>query len=177
MSEIDAKGIGLAAKDLVLGVGTVAAGATLGPAGAEGVHRAGGALDRILKMAGVADPRMDPAPAASVAPPSEQTAGSGSRVPGRSAPAGPVLGDAKVASEHLRGVGWPEGTVQQILQGPERGADSGPTSESAQARAPQSPFLFERAGYAPDLRDYDADALMLRGVGITTERLKPHEEG
>lgn len=31
MAELDAKGIGLAAKDIVLGVGTVAAGATLGP--------------------------------------------------------------------------------------------------------------------------------------------------
>lgn len=84
-----------------------------------------------------------------------------------------VLGDAKIAVDHLRGVGWPEAAVQQILAGPEHSSESAAPAAGMRTAVAQSPFLFERAGYAPDLRGYDADALMLRGVGITTERLKP----
>lgn len=59
MSDFDAKGIGLAAKDILLGIGAVAAGSVGGPAAAEGVSKAGGGLDRILSMAGVLETRGD----------------------------------------------------------------------------------------------------------------------
>ena len=204
MAEVDAKGIGLAAKDIVLGVGTVAAGATLGPAGAEGVNRAGGALDRILKMTGVIEQRAEnfdradfaartPQKGGMDAPSQTAQAESGGQKDAEkkdsaplSAPATPLQrGDGLLAQDHLTGLGWPSEAVRLMLQGPDRAAAASAqapvaVAEEAPARPLQppihSPFQSERAGYAPDLRAYDADALMLRGVGISTERLEPNKE-
>ena len=176
MGDGDAKGIGLAAKDIVLGLGTVAAGATMGPAGAEGVNRAGGALDKILRMAGVAEDSTG-----SAAQKKDSAAGVAEGAQGRVAAssAGPKLGaDAQTAVEYLQRLGWPREAALRMVQGPERSPERERSPESvgnpraAHARS----MVVERAGYAPDVRLYDADALMLRGVGITTERLEPHEE-
>lgn len=59
MADLDFKQIGLAAKDIIFGVGSAAAGASGGPAAAEGVAKAGTGLDRILGMAGVMETRAD----------------------------------------------------------------------------------------------------------------------
>lgn len=151
MSDIDFKTIGLAAKDILLGIGTVAAGATGGPAAAEGVGKAGAGLDRILSTAGVTETRADkfdradfaarpqaqaqqqispqspppqlpapPPPAAAQAPePARMIA---EEVPASSLPpqGGPLIGDARIAAEHLRSLGWSRHKVQQILGGPEQ---------------------------------------------------------
>lgn len=111
--DLDLKTIGLAAKDIIIGVGTAAAGASGGPAAAEGVGKAGSGLDRILGMAGVLDSRADkfdradfaarppvasappPAPPAPVPRPAEEPA-----QPARSDD-GPHTGDEKRAVEHL----------------------------------------------------------------------------
>lgn len=149
MSDIDFKGIGLAAKDILLGIGAVAAGATGGPAAAEGVGKAGSGLDRILNMAGVTETRADkfdradfaarpqaqaqlpsPQPQLPAAPPAPQPTAPPAPEPTRmiveEAPAAsgprqgaPLKGDALIAAEHLRGLGWSRRKVQQILDGPE----------------------------------------------------------
>lgn len=150
MSDFDAKGIGLAAKDILLGIGAVAAGSVGGPAAAEGVSKAGGGLDRILSMAGVLETRGDkfdradfaarpqpvqppqalPAPQA-VAPTPQAAAPAppvAVEVPLKPAAnesasppaAGPLTGDAKIAAEYLHSLGWQRRKVQQILSGPEQ---------------------------------------------------------
>ena len=52
---IDWKKLGLGVKDLLVGVVTVAGGATGGAAGAQGGQQAGKGLDKILNMAGVSE--------------------------------------------------------------------------------------------------------------------------
>lgn len=152
MSDIDFKGIGLAAKDILLGIGAVAAGATGGPAAAEGVGKAGAGLDRILNMAGVNETRADkfdradfaarpqpqapqalppqpqpsqlPAPtptqAATQAPEPARTIAEETLAPSRPRQGGPLIGDARIAAEHLHSLGWTRRKVQQILDGPEQ---------------------------------------------------------
>ncbi len=58
--DIDWKKLGLGAKDVLVGVVTVAGGATGGAAGAQGGQQAGKGLDKILGMAGVTED--EPAP-------------------------------------------------------------------------------------------------------------------
>ena len=58
--DIDWKKLGLGAKDVLVGVVTVAGGATGGAAGAQGGQQAGKGLDKILEMAGVTED--EPAP-------------------------------------------------------------------------------------------------------------------
>jgi hypothetical protein len=57
---IDWKKLGLGVKDLLVGVVTVAGGATGGAAGAQGGQQAGKGLDKILNMAGVSEKRRPP---------------------------------------------------------------------------------------------------------------------
>jgi hypothetical protein len=52
-NDVDAKGIGLSAKDILMGIVTVAAGATAGQPGAQGAQQIDKGLDGILGMAGV----------------------------------------------------------------------------------------------------------------------------
>jgi len=57
-NDVDAKGIGLGAKDILMGIVTIAAGASGGPAGAQGGQQLSKGLDGILGMAGVtAEPK------------------------------------------------------------------------------------------------------------------------
>ena len=146
--DIDFKKIGLAAKDIVFGIGSVAAGATGGPAAAEGVSKAGSGLDSILGMAGVTESRADkfdradfaarpqqqlllPAqattsPAAEAKkteplPSSPDSPRIASRDAERSRPSEvePLTGDVGTAADHLRSLGWSADKIGQILRGPE----------------------------------------------------------
>jgi hypothetical protein len=147
--DFDIKSIGLAAKDIILGVGTAAAGTTGGPAAAEGVGKVGTGLDRLLGMAGVTESRGDkfdradfaarpkaPAEAAGPVPvpqtekraqeqpPVMQPAAVaeiavGEPDPSSEKPQGPYTGDTKITVDHLRSLGWSHDKVQQILSGPE----------------------------------------------------------
>ena len=56
----DWKNIGLTGKDLLMGVVTVAAGATGGQAGAQGAQQIDRGLDRVLDMAGVQQQKPPP---------------------------------------------------------------------------------------------------------------------
>lgn len=126
MDTLDPKEIGLAIKDIVLGVGTVAAGVVGGPAAAGGVQQAGTGLDRVFGMAGLGtaraqqfdradfSARRNSAPHIPRAPtevPSSEPVGGRSQPPGK---------DAQIALAHLRSLGWPDAAAQQILDGPER---------------------------------------------------------
>lgn len=138
--ELDFKQIGLAAKDIILGVGAAAAGASGGPAAAEGVGKAGNGLDRILGMAGVMESRGDKfdradfaarpqaqqqqqappvTPQTPPALPPARTIAEGEPAPSQPRDAGPLTGDVKITAEHLRSLGWPRDKIQQILSGPE----------------------------------------------------------
>ncbi|MFO0580606.1 MAG: hypothetical protein U1A78_42080, partial [Polyangia bacterium] len=129
MGGIDFKEIGLAAKDIVFGIGSAAAGASGGPAAAEGVSKAGGGLDRILGMAGVMETRADKFDRADFAARPQPTLPAATATPSapsapppaapRTEPAGPLDGDAQIAAEHLSRCGWPRGKVLDILRGPE----------------------------------------------------------
>ena len=52
-NDVDAKGIGLTAKEILMGIVTVAAGATAGQPGAQGAQQIDKGLDEVLGMAGV----------------------------------------------------------------------------------------------------------------------------
>lgn len=145
---IDIKSIGLAAKDIILGAGAAAAGASGGPAAAEGVGKVGTGLDRILGMAGVTESRGDkfdradfaarppakkgtapaepkqvaamlPPPAVSPPTPAPTHVAAREPAPDANASEGPYTGDTKLAVDHLRGLGWSHDKIQKILSGPE----------------------------------------------------------
>ncbi|MFO0578942.1 MAG: hypothetical protein U1A78_33480 [Polyangia bacterium] len=129
MGGIDFKEIGLAAKDIVFGIGSAAAGASGGPAAAEGVSKAGGGLDRILGMAGVMETRADKFDRADFAARQQPTLPAATAMPSApgapppaappAEPAGPMDGDAQIAADHLSRCGWPRSKVLEILRGPE----------------------------------------------------------
>ena len=66
---IDWKKLGLGVKDLLVGVVTVAGGATGGAAGAQGGQQAGKGLDKILGTAGVSDEEAPPKKLETASPP------------------------------------------------------------------------------------------------------------
>lgn len=59
----DYKSIGLGVKDVIFGIATAAAGSTGGPAGAEGVAKAGAGLDKLIAMAPLDDNKKKKTPA------------------------------------------------------------------------------------------------------------------
>ncbi len=156
---MDFKEIGFAAKDILLGVSTAAAGASGGPAAAEGVNKAGSGIDRLLAMALPDDkkpsraekfdradfanrqpvanlPAPSPAPPAPPPQPQAQPAAAPPPAPVPVAPAqkpnadtGPLTGDAKLAWDHLRELGWSNAKIHQILAGPEQSSLAAITSK------------------------------------------------
>lgn len=137
MSEgIDFKSIGLAAKDIVLGIAGAAAGATGGAAGAEAVNKIDKGLDKVMTMAAPEEKstrgdRMDradkpapkpavalegAAPLASAAPPASAAEVAASQ--GRNA-SWPPTGEAKVTADHLTTLGWSRERIKAILGGPD----------------------------------------------------------
>lgn len=128
---IDFKGIGLAAKDVVLGIAGAAAGASGGPAGAEAVNKIGTGLDKALAMGGIGGEEKKPAPRGESfdrdgkPPPQKLVAQRDRSAPHASpqAPAdeeGPLVGDTRTTVDQLRALGWNRKQIQQILGGPEQ---------------------------------------------------------
>lgn len=125
MGDIDYKQIGLAAKDIVIGIGAAAAGASGGPAAAEGVMKAGSGIDKIVELAAPSDKkqtrgekfdRVDYKVKKTTAPQGTQNAAIN---PTAQAPADePVDVDGKTTAEYLAARGWPPEKVAQILRGP-----------------------------------------------------------
>ncbi len=134
--DIDFKKIGLAAKDIVFGIGAAAAGAEGGPAAAEGVKKVGSVVDNLI---GVTPPPPEPKPsradkfdridygarpkkaaqvAATVAAPaSEQDSAS------------PVDVDAQTTVSYLIARGWSAEKVQEFLRGPQAAAEEDTAEE------------------------------------------------
>ncbi len=164
---MDFKEIGFAAKDIIIGMGAATAGATGGPAAAEGVNKAGTGIDRILAMAlpeekkpsraekfdradfGNRQPVANlPPPSPVSAPPQQQQQQPQQQQPQAppavasppdsvsvapvqkpNADTGPLTGDAKLAWDHLRELGWSNGKIHQILAGPEQSSLAAITSK------------------------------------------------
>lgn len=113
---IDGKGIGLAVKDIVIGIAAAAVGsAGGGQAGASGVLKAGDGIDKIINLAGGGDSRaqrFDRADfAAKPQPPMPTPAPT---------PAQPAFTDREQAVGHLASVGWTEDQANKILAGPQK---------------------------------------------------------
>lgn len=142
---MDAKSIGYAAKDILIGIGTAVAGAKGGPEAAKGVSKAGDGIDRILENVMPGDKKQtreerfdrgDFASRAKTAPtqelpqqgttapqetaPREAPRAEQADKPPPAAPPGERLGDAKIAMGYLKSLGWSEEKAEQILGGPER---------------------------------------------------------
>lgn len=127
MGEIDFKQIGMAAKDIVVGIGAAAAGASGGPAAAEGVMKAGSGIDKLVEVAVPADKekkqtradkfdRSDFNNGKAAAPASSAPRGENTKA--AQAAAEPVDVDAKATADYLAARGWPPEKVQQIIRGP-----------------------------------------------------------
>lgn len=129
---VDAKGIGLAAKDIVLGIAGIAAGAGIGPAGAEAVSKLGSGVDKALAMGGIVEDdkakngnRAEKFDRDGKPPPQNvaQTTTPPPPPPPQATPPaqeGPLVGDNRTTVDHLRELGWTRNQIQQILEGPER---------------------------------------------------------
>ncbi len=115
---IDAKGIGLAAKDIVIGIAAAAVGAAGGgQAGASGVLKAGDGIDKIIAMTTGGDSRaqrFDRADYAAKPQPQPQAKAAPAQ------PAQPAPTDREQAVAHLGSVGWSQEQADKILAGPQK---------------------------------------------------------
>lgn len=116
---IDAKGIGLAAKDIVIGIAAAAVGAAGGgQAGASGVLKAGDGIDKIIAMTTGGDSRAQRFDRA------DYTAKPQPQQPLAPAPPNPSIQqiptDREQAVFHLASVGWNQEQTNKILAGPQK---------------------------------------------------------
>ena len=121
---IDGKGIGLAVKDIVIGVAAAAVGAAGGgQAGASGVLKAGDGIDKIINLATGGDSRAQRFDRADYAAKPQQQA-TATAPPTASAPpapaAPPAPTDRDQALVHLGTVGWTPEQADKILAGPQK---------------------------------------------------------
>lgn len=124
----DAKEIGKAVNQLLGGVGSLVAGAFLGPSGASGVLSAANAVDKLIDAA---VPGEKEKPAASAAEAASANKGPAQpvtedRVVLRKEPAPPSaaptpVAGAALAEEALRAAGWEPGEVLAAFRGPNGG--------------------------------------------------------
>lgn len=124
---IDWKKLGLGVKDLLVGVVTVAGGATGGAAGAQGGQQAGKGLDKILDMAGVSGeetaPRKNETPSPPPAPASVadrfDKADNRKALPPPSPPEPPSSAEQeRIAVRHvLSASGWTPEEIEILLLG------------------------------------------------------------
>ena len=127
MGNIDFKQIGLAAKEVVVGIGAAAAGAYGGAPAAEGVMKAGHGIDKIVDVAMPADKTQSRAEKfdradfdnqkSSTVPVTPQIAAGTVTAQPQGSP--PLDVDAKATADYLAARGWPPEKVQQILRGPD----------------------------------------------------------
>jgi len=129
---IDAKGIGLAVKDIVIGVAAAAVGAAGGgQAGASGVLKAGDGIDKIIGLATASESRGQKfdragfesrpraAPLAQPTPTETSTAApTAASPPAPTAASLPAPTDRDHALAHLGNVGWSPEQIEKILAGP-----------------------------------------------------------
>jgi hypothetical protein len=128
MGDIDFKQIGLAAKDIVIGISAAAAGASGGAPAAEGVMKAGSGIDKIVDLAVPADKKQSRAEKfdradfdkrkPSTAPATPQSPAGTGTAQAQAQASPPVDVDAKTTADYLAARGWPPEKVQQILRGP-----------------------------------------------------------
>ncbi len=124
---IDWKKLGLGVKDLLVGVVTVAGGATGGAAGAQGGQQAGKGLDKILTMAGVSEeetaPRKNgtpsPPPAPALVAERFDKADNRKALPPPSPPEPPSSAEQeRIAARHvLSASGWTPEEIEILLLG------------------------------------------------------------
>jgi hypothetical protein len=115
---IDGKGIGLAVKDIVVGIAAAAVGAAGGgQAGASGVLKAGDGIDKIINLAGGGDSRAQRFDRADYAA-KPQPQSTPQQPPEPAAP--PVPNDRDQALVHLGTVGWTPEQANKILAGPQK---------------------------------------------------------
>ena len=129
---MDYKGIGLAAKDIVMGIAGAAAGASGGAAGAEAVNKIDKGLDKAIAMADQGGSRADradradkppkPKGAAAAAPgvtqPTTVPAASASEVASANT-AWPPTGESRQTADHLASLGYSVERIRTILAGPQ----------------------------------------------------------
>lgn len=121
MAGIDAKGIGLAVKDIVVGIAAAAVGAAGGgQAGASGVLKAGDGIDKIVGMTTGEDSRAQRFDRADFASKPNQTPQSSSNGPAASQRAQQAPSDRELALAHLASVGWGQEQANKILAGPQK---------------------------------------------------------
>jgi len=114
---IDGKGIGLAVKDIVIGVAAAAVGAAGGgQAGASGVLKAGDGIDKIINLATGGDSRGQRFDRADYAAKPQPQATAPAPTP--TAPTTPT--DRDQALVHLGTVGWTPEQADKILSGPQK---------------------------------------------------------
>ncbi len=112
---IDGKGIGLAVKDIVVGIAAAAVGAAGGgQAGASGVLKAGDGIDKIINMTAGGDSRAQRFDRADYAAKPQQKA-----TAAPPAPPAPIPTDREQALVHLGSVGWTHEQADKILAGPQ----------------------------------------------------------
>lgn len=113
---IDGKGIGLAVKDIVIGIAAAAVGAAGGgQAGASGVLKAGDGIDKIIGMTTGGDSRAQRFDRADYAAKPQTQAPAAPTPP---TPAIPT--DREEALVHLGSVGWSQEQANKILAGPQK---------------------------------------------------------
>ncbi|MFO0575363.1 MAG: hypothetical protein U1A78_15330 [Polyangia bacterium] len=119
---IDAKGIGLAVKDIVVGIAAAAVGAAGGgQAGASGVLKAGDGIDKIVGMTTDEDSRAQRFDRADFASKPNQTPQAPSNKAASQQPAQPLAPtDRELALAHLASVGWDQEQANKILAGPQK---------------------------------------------------------
>ena len=117
---IDWKKLGLGVKDLLVGVVTVAGGATGGAAGAQGGQQAGKGLDKILGTAGVSEEAAPP-PAPALPPRTERFDKADNRkaLPPTTQPEPPSAAEQeRIAARHvLTESGWTAEEIEILLLG------------------------------------------------------------
>jgi len=130
------KEIGRAVNQILGGIGSLVAGAYLGPAGASGVQAAAGGVDKLL-AAVIPEEQSEPSaeagktPAAGSGPVKPKTGTEIVRVsipkPGESRDAREVkedtVGNALQAEQILRGLGWDPAEILAALRGPKAGRE------------------------------------------------------
>ena len=118
---IDWKKLGLGVKDLLVGVVTVAGGATGGAAGAQGGQQAGKGLDKILNMAGVSEEETAPRKNGTPSPPPAPAlvADNSKALPPPSPPEPPSSAEQeRIAARHvLSASGWTPEEIEILLLG------------------------------------------------------------
>lgn len=122
MAGIDIKGIGLAVKDVVVGVAAAAVGAAGGgQAGASGVLKAGDGIDKIVGLATGEDSRAQRFDRADFAAKPNQTPQASANKAAPQQPTQPQTPtDRELALAHLASVGWNQDQASKILTGPQQ---------------------------------------------------------